>query len=828
MPAEGTGTQSVEVVPPVFLHHWPSEESAVRNTASALVSFLVAASALAQPWLGGTVRDAATGTPLTGARVEIVASGRGTVTDASGAFALEAPAGAVTVVVSSPGYRVRRIELAAAPAEPMQIALDPVVSFSDRVEVTATRAREGVDAATFTNIPAEKVAETYWAQDPAILLASVAPGFYAYNDSGNGIGYSYFTIRGFGQARTRVTLNGAPLNDAESGELFFIDLADFLATAGDVQVQRGVFGLSGIGGAVDVTTRPPSVEPSFTLNAGFGSYGTRRYNALYDSGLIDGTWQLSARWSKITTDGYRDQSWVDMWNYYLALARLGERSSLRLVMFGGPEQTHLAYLGVPKSVLDGGLTGDPGRDRRYNPLTFPGEIDNFYQPHFQLLHALQIDPATQLDETFYFFRGNGYYEEYKTDRALVEYGLPDVVLPDGSVITSTDLVRRRTVSEWDAGWVPRLSHTGDSFSWSLGGEARLHRAHHYGDVRWAQFYPEGVGPDHRYYDYGVSKRTLALAANGSWRAAPRVTITGGLELARHTYELLDDEIKGISFTEPYTFVLPRLGAVFAARRGVDLYVSLARGMREPAFRTIYDPEDYYGTKASLDPEDVWDLEAGGSLRSGAWRARANVFYMRFANEIVYAGALDDSGVPIYGNGARSLHRGVELEGTWQPSPAFGADGALTLSRNNFTEYHEQWAPGEVVVYDGNRIAGYPAVLATATLRGSAGPATWSVAARYVGEFYLDNTEDNRRDPGARDEPGYVPLINPAFTVVDARVAARLPEGWSRALGLSHVELELRLNNLLDRTYTAFGYVDVEPQFTPAAGRNIFGGVTLGL
>jgi iron complex outermembrane receptor protein len=72
-----------------------------------------------------------------------------------------------------------------------------------------------------------------------MLLSEVAPGFFATNDGGNGIGYSYFTIRGFGQARTRVSLDGAPLNDAESGELF-LSIMDFL-TGGDIQILE-VFG----------------------------------------------------------------------------------------------------------------------------------------------------------------------------------------------------------------------------------------------------------------------------------------------------------------------------------------------------------------------------------------------------------------------------------------------------------------------------------------------------------------------------------------------------------------------------------------------------------
>ncbi len=795
-----------------------------------LFCLCLAAAGTAQQRLAGSLSDAFTGAPIAGARVEILETNATTVTDVTGAFALDWPtAGHATLVVSSSGFRVRRLELTAPPAAPLVVKLDPVVSFSDRVEVTATRAREGVDAATFTNVPTERVAEAYWGQDPAILLSAVAPGFFSYNDSGNGIGYSYFTIRGFGQAHTRVTLNGAPLNDAESGELFFIDLADFLATAGDIQVQRGVFGLSGIGGAVDITTAPPAVAPSFELHAGFGSYHTSRYSAHYESGLIDGTWQLSARWSKITTDGYRDQSWVDMWNYYIALARLGQRSSLRLVLFGGPEQTHLAYLGVPRSVLNGGLTGDAGRDRRYNPLTYPGEIDNFYQPHFQLIHDLELSARSHLSEIIYLFQGSGYYDEHKSDRNLFEYDLPDVVFPDGTVITSTDLVRRRTVDEWDTGWVPRLSYAGDTWSFSLGGEARVHRAHHFGEVLWAQYYPVGVAPNHRYYDYGLGKQTYAASASASWRVSPRLSLTGGLEGAYHRYELLDDRVRGQSFAQTYSFLLPRVGALFQAADRLDTYVSLARGMHEPAFRTIYDPEDYYGSRVSLRPEDVWDLEAGASLRRDAWRGHANVFYMRFANEIVYAGALDSSGVPIYGNGARSLHRGIELEASWSDAPALGVDGSLTLSRNTFTRYHELDAPGVQVVYDGNRIGAYPGVLAGLTVRGMLSTASWAISGRYVGSFYLDNTQDNRRDPELRGAAGYVPLINPAFTVVDVHVGSPLPQAWSRALGLARLLVELRVNNIFDSTYTAFGYVDSgEPQFTPAAGRNYYVGVTLGL
>jgi iron complex outermembrane receptor protein len=801
----------------------------MRRWLSALSSTILPVAALAAT-IDGVVRDAVTGRPVSAARAELIDTGRSVRTDAAGAFALPHPeTWPVTLVLSASGYRPERVVLTGPPPAALDVRLAPVVAYGDRVEVAATRAREGSDPASFTNVPRERLEEAYWAQDPALLLSEVVPGMYAYNDNGNGIGYSYFSIRGFGQARSRVTINGAPLNDAESGELFFIDLADFMSTAGDVQIKRGVYGLSGIGGAVDLATAPATVEPSFRIHLGAASYATRRLTARYDSGLIDGTWTLTARYSKVTSDGYRDQSWVDMWNYHLSLARLGERSQLRLILFGGPEQTHLAYEGITKETLEGGLTGDAARDRRSNPLAWPGEIDTFFQPHYQIVHEMSLTPRTQLAQTFYLFQGDGYYEQYRPDRWLYEYDLPAVVLPDGTTVEQSDLVRRRTVDEWDTGWTPTLTHREGPLSLSLTGELRIHRAHHFGEVRWAQYYPDGVEPDHRYYDYRVAKNSATIAGGAGWAATDALTLTGGLQFSTHVYEIYDDRLRGVAFDERYDFLLPRVGAVLRLADGFEAYAGVARGMREPAFRQIYDPQDYYGTRVSLDPEDVWDWEAGVSIRRPEWRVRANLFSMRFANEIVYAGALDDNGVPVYGNGAKSHHRGLEADASWTPTSRFGLDASLALSRNTFTDYREFGWDGGEVVYDGNRIAGFPDLLASLTARCEARGVRMSLTLRHVGKFYLDNSEDNRLDPEAREEAGYVPLVNPAFTALDLAATAPLPRALSDALGLGRLDAEARLNNAFDEEFTSFGYVDGgTPLFIPAAGRSVYVGLSLGL
>ncbi|HNX49039.1 MAG TPA: TonB-dependent receptor [Thermoanaerobaculaceae bacterium] len=800
-----------------------------------LLFFLPAVAAAAGWTVSGTVRDAVTGQVLPHAVVRVVETGQTAETDAEGVFSVEIPAGdAVTMAVTSSGYEVVRLRVTPGD-KPLVLAVAPMVSFADRIEVTATRAREGTDPVSFTNLSQERVEEAYWGQDPAMLLAETVPGFYAYNDSGNGIGYSYFAVRGFGQARTRVTLNGAPLNDAESGELFFIDLADFLATGGDIQLRRGVHGLSGIGGALDITTAAAASEASFRLHAGFGSFGTRRFSARFDSGLINGTWALTARYSKVQTDGYRDQSWVDQWNTFISLTRFGDHSRLRLVLFGGPERTHLAYAGVSRRVLEGGLTGDRDRDRRFNPLAFPGEIDQFTQPHYQLVHEVSLGSGTELSQTLYAFSGEGFYDELKTHRNLTEYNLPPITRPDGTVVTNTDLVRRRNVDEWDWGWTPTLTRTTGAWTFTVSGEARLHHAHHTGEVKWARDYPPDVAPDHRYYDYRMAKQTAALSLAAAWKPVPRLTLSVGLQGTRQRYAMSNDRIKSVKFTETYHFLLPRAGAVWALGEGREAYMAVARGMREPAFRTIYDPQDYWGSRVQLDPEDLWDWEAGLSLRRPAWRLRTNAFWMDFRNEIVWAGTVDSSGVPVYGNGARSRHRGVELDGAWEVVTRLGLEGTLTLSRNTFTRFRERVDLTTTNDYDGNRIAGYPDLMTSLTVRTELAGVHLALTGRHAGRFYLDNSEDNRRTPNEREVPGYVARVNPAFTVVDVSARLPLPRAWTGAVGFGNSELELRISNLLDHRYTTFGYVDwdddlgrLDPRFTPAATRSLYLGVDLGL
>jgi iron complex outermembrane receptor protein len=783
--------------------------------------------------LQGRVNNAK-GQPIGHAQVSVEAgdSVLSAVTDANGDFVLQLPEPLpeeLMVTFSASGYQRITITVRDA-ATSLSIRLPQQPLFSDEVEVTGTRAEAGETPVTLTNVSREQIERGSWGQDVPVFLSQV-PGFYAYNDNGHGVGYSYFTLRGFDMRRTAVSLNGIPLNDATSHAVYFIDHADFLATTGDIQVQRGVgtnlYGGSAIGGSVDIQTRHPLSERRLRFSSMLGSWDTSRWSLEYDTGLIDESWAASFRWSKITTDGYRDQSWVDMWSYFGSVEHYGERTSLRLILFGGPEDTHLAYLGIPKPYLDGELTGNQRRDRRHNPLSYPNEVDHFLQPHYHLIHSWQISDSLTFQNSFFYFEGDGYYEQYKSNRWLPEYGMEPVPGPGGELIEVSDLIRRRQISEWDGGWIPYLEwrHGGGRGTLQAGAAIRLHESQHWGEVTWAQYYPHELPPGHRYYDYANEKRSLQPFVQETWRLSDQWTLMAGLTWTSHRYELKEDQRKGLAFSESFSMLLPRLGITFKPTESWSLFANLSRGGREPAFRDMYDPQDYWSNRVELEEEKLTDLELGAEHHWDLGYTRINLYWLHFDNAIVWAGGLDDSGVPITANGAVVDHRGAELEMAFTPLPRWGTRLALAYARNTYDEFSEYDWYGNQIDHSGNRVAGSPDLLGTLELSGGIGLVDVLLSVRHAGRLYLDNTENLRKYPEIRAEPGYIDRINEAHTVVNLAAQIDLGQPLADLVQARALRLDLRVNNLTDKLHTTFGYMDDQPMWIPAATRSIYAGVT---
>ena len=719
-------------------------------------------------------------------------------------------------------------------------------------------------------------------QDTPMALATL-PGAYAYSDAGNGVGYSYLSLRGFPQRRISVLINGVPLNDPESHEVYWIDHPDLLASTSEVEVQRGVgsalYGAASLGGSVNLETAPMSEAPSASVLGALGSFDTRRLMFEMNSGRLSGGWNVYARYSRIETNGYREQSFSRLWSYAVSARRTFEHQSFRLNLYGGPEETHLAYLSVPSEYLDGLVTGDRDRDRRFNPLTYPGERDHFFEPHYELIHGWSPSRGVTFTQTLFYFDGRGFYDEQRFAQNLADYRLAPwkttdstlaprsyyeqdgtgALTQDGSgrfTMLESDVVRRRQIVNRHYGWVPRVRVDFADGSVTLGGEIRAHDGHHVGEVLSGGTLPPGTAPDVEYYDY--HPRTLAGGAfvRGERRLPHDLNATIDIAWRRQEYHMRDDAFDHLSFNQNYVFTLPRVALAWAPARDWSAFGSWSYASREPAFRDLYDgegvgnvplfryaiPPDNFSNPL-VKPENVHDFEVGVSWRSagdasaagsapasglasagsasagGSASATLNLFHMDFRDELVFAGQFDtDLGYPILGNAARSVHQGIELALRGERGVAHGVSAALTgnLTLSDNHFVHYHEVYG-LTSADTIKYDGNQIALFPAVM-GNLGA---RVKAHGV-SVGADVQHVGRL---------YVDNTESLFASIGPRTTLDLSAAWRAPVaGTNGAELSVRVLNATNNHYATTGYMDYDaagnlvPQFTPAATRAVLGQV----
>jgi len=482
----------------------------------------------------------------------------------------------------------------------------------------------------------------------------------------------------------------------------------------------------------------------------------------------------------------------------------------RINLYGGPENLHLAYYGVDRSYLTGQVTGDPDRDRRANPLDWAGETDNFFEPHYELIQNVRLSEAASLTHTLFFFSGDGYYD----DR------------PD------TASTQRLWVKNQHYGWVPQLRLSHGRGELTVGGEWREHQGHHYGLLTWARELPPGSEPDAPLYDYTGHVHVQSAFAQESYLARPDLRVTGSLQLRHVRFGVDHDPFHGYDFHVDYTFLNPRAGLNWNVNDRWNVFAGYSHAGVEPALSDIYSADDPGAVPLFrvvdvaggiyqdplIQAETLNDYEAGAGFRSGRDYVRLTAFWMDFRNEIVAQGQINRYGVPIRGNAARSEHRGVELEGAVAHASGLELSGNLSWSQNRFTDYREYVDSATVNDYSDNAIAGFPGLMGNLQLAFRRGGSRVALSLAAAGTQYLDNTEDDRKNPELRDQPGYQHKRVAGYAVLNAAATLDLgPLTGARALAL-----EVHAGNLLGKRYETAGYVyDEVPYFFPAAGRNVF-------
>jgi iron complex outermembrane recepter protein len=768
--------------------------------------------------------------PMPGAHCTIDDPAMAGETDSTGRCILAGvPAGIVTVRTTYVGYApvLTQITIPAEGTVEAMVVLMPTVLPGQPMTVTATRGRERETPAAFSTLEGQDLRDRHTVQDIPVLLAELPSTTY-YSESGTGIGYTYLNIRGFDSRRIAVMVNGIPQNDPEDHNVYWLDFPDLAGSVEDIQVQRGAgssfYGPPAIGGSVNLVTSHLGRERSLRVSAGLGTYNTRKYAAAFSSGLIDNKYAVHARFSKLLSSGYRDRAWADFNSYFLGVARYDETMTTQVHLYGGPVSDGLAYYGIPKEDVQ-----DRER-RRANPIARPEEIENFSQPHYELLHEWRLTPSLTLNSAAFLVLGDGFfdydgswapYSYYRItrDNGFAVGGDPDTLYLPGALI-------RANVTNRQWGFLPRLTWKYGTGELIVGGEVRVHRSVHWGRVQWSQELPAGVPLDYRYYQYRGAKDMASAYVHVVHDVSAGVTAMASLQYAFNRYRLYDEQFVGTDFSVPYHFVNPRIGLNANLDAAWNVYTSIGYTKREPRLKNLYDaaeastpaswgavtPQFAHDGSGRFDfshplvtPEALLDVELGSGYTTEDLRLSANLYWMEFTDEIVKSGQVDRFGQPITGNAARTRHLGIEAGLRVRLGSVLDCEAHATLSRNTFVR-HTDFSTGSGQSLDGNPIAGFPSFLANVRLDHRHGPFSFSLSARYIGKQYTDNLQNEMR-------------------TVDPFAVADVSSAWLFSGVMKDVDLEakLQVNNLFDALYAAYGEGD---QFFVGAERNAFFQITI--
>ncbi len=790
--------------------------------------------------LSGTVTDQETGQILPGAHIVLKPGDLSVISDDNGAYLLpNLTAGSYQLQISYVGYQTSQLDVEMNAKIILDIALKPAAIVSEEFVVYATRVSDAKPA-TFSDMDKTQIQDRNTGQDLPFVIG-LSPSVVVTSDAGTGIGYTNFSIRGTDVSRINVTLNGVPMNDAESHSVYFVDLPDLASSLDNIQIQRGVGtsanGAAAFGGSVNLQTKTLEQDPYATYQGGVGSFNTIRNSVQFGTGLMKNKLAFDGRLSKITSDGYIDRATSDLKSLYFAGGYYGKKDIVKFSLLSGKENTYQAWNGVPKVRLNDDVEGmlDLAADnwwdqettdhllnsdsRTYNFYTYDNEVDDYQQDYYQLHYSHAFHENLNLNTALFYTRGKGYYEQYKKDRKFEDYGLEDVII-GGDTITKTDLIQRKWLDNHFYGFVASLNYTNSRLELNTGGGWNQYDGGHYGEVIWAQYASDGE-IRHRWYENDGLKTDYNIYAKLNYKLSEEFSIYGDLQYRHIDYEIkgIHDNLEDITQQHSFDFVNPKAGVLYQLNKSNQLYATFAIANREPSRSNYRDADENYQPK----PERLYDYELGYKRKGKTYTFALNAYYMSYKDQLVATGKINNVGDAIMTNVDNSYRMGIELSAGVQIVKKLRWDMNYTYSQNKILDFVQHidnwdtWGQDSISLGTTNLVLSPDHIGASILTYTIMEGFEASLISKYVGRQYIDNTSNKYNS------------IDPYF-VNDLKFAFRIEPGFVKA-----ITFDLLISNVLSEEYETYGWAynysyggeqKVMDGYFPMAPINVMGGITV--
>ena len=825
---------------------------------------LLSASISAQFSIKGTVRKQNTNERIAGATVNIQGSFITLQSNSDGSFEFnDLKKGTYRLHTSFIGYLTKTDTIIINENNESEIAIELKESpiLMDEIIVSATRIDERA-AVAFSELSKQQIEEQNLGQDLPYLLNQL-PSIVTTSDAGAGVGYTAIRMRGIDATRINVTINGIPLNDAESQGTFWVDLPDIASSIDNIQVQRGVGtstnGAGAFGGSLNIQTTKLNPKGYGEYNTSWGSFNTFKNTVNVGSGLINDKFSFDARLSKISSDGFIDRAASDLKSYYLSGAYYGKKSIIKFITFSGLEETYQAWNGIPESRLKGDVQGMNdyiirnalsqedalhllnSESRTFNQFTYQNQVDHYKQDYYQLHFSHEFNRKWNMNLAMHFTKGKGYFEEYKKGEAFSNFGLNDIYI-GVDTITQTNLVRRKWLDNNFYGTTFSTSYNSNKkLNATIGGAWNKYDGLHYGEVIWAQ-YATNSTLHNNYYKDTASKIDFNIFAKMNFALTTRFSFYTDLQYRIVNYSFLgyDNNLKNIQQSASLGFINPKIGFNFELNSKATIYLSYSVGNKEPS------RDDYTQSTLNSRPkaETLSDIELGYRKNSKNIKWTVNAYYMEYKNQLILTGEINDVGAYNRTNVLESYRNGLEAEIairifknlTWNMNATFSQNKI-----NNYVEYLDNFdsTAQRVNNYSKTDIAFSPNIIAAGTLTFEPiKNLKFNFICKYVGKQYMDNTHVSAYNAGVT--PTFIgiqhrsetekdtPMLDAYFTG-DLRINYTLKTKYIREIGITFTANNI-LNELYESNGYTYGYIYggdhvVENFYYPQAGMNFTAGLS---
>ena len=699
------------------------------------------------------------------------------------------------IFLSAEGYQL----LAASPDSLDHYQLEEVV-------VSATRA--GVNTpVSFSNISLTDIRKENAARNiPAILQTT--PSLVSFTEDGLGVGNTHFRIRGTDATRINVTLNGMPLNNPETQEVFWVNLPDLSNSLQNIQIQRGVGtstnGSAAFGASISLQTRGASSEAYGEASTAVGSYGTFLSNIAMGTGILNNGLSLDARFSRVLGEGYIKNGSVNHTNFYAALSHYTDKQLIRLSYLKGIQHTGITWEGIsPEQMEEFGRRYNPAGvyyDDAGNKLIYDNETDNYYSDILQLTFTRELTPFLSLNAGLSYNHGYGYYENYRYNSEYSDFGIEPQTIK-GVTYERSDFIRQKLME--NDFYVANLgmNYVKDKLNVTFGGMYSYYHGDHFGRLPWIK-HNNNITDNYEWYQNLGVKTELNFFTKAEYQLNNIFSLFGDLQYRNVRYEFsgTDDDLENLTGNFTYNFFNPKAGVSVRFDSQNQIYASVAVGQREPLRADLKDGIKGGGVNP-IQPERMIDYELGYRFnKTNGLHLGANLYFMDYSNQMVQTGKLTDIGYKLMENVKDSYRAGLELEASvplW--TNKIQLDANATFSSNKiknyvawFDHYDNQnnwnWEGQISKEYGTTNISYSPDFI-------SALGATWqpnssfylNLMGKYVGKQYMDNTSDDTKS-------------------IDAYFVSNLSAGYTfNKTPIGTFNLQVFINNIFNKEYIANGW-----------------------